>query len=256
MKRTVIVFGFALFFMLIGLEVHGYEKPEAVSQEIWDMMQPLFLPEKHPLKSKLDRIFKNGRPSANYEAMKKAGFKDQKVGPISLTTVAKHSGLKKHLVKLLTDDVFYPEYGILKKRVEASKSVRKAITELGYESYFVVPQKWIYPLPANSISTDPVAIQKYFIILEEKMDILSNSMNHKFWKNRIDKKLLTALCHLISLEGLFDSVLPRNIPFTKSGKIALIDLEHHLEWPIPFYKLDPYLNAEMGNFWKKLYGAF
>ena len=71
----------------------------------------------------------------------------------------------------------------------------------------------------------------------------------------IDKKKLKALCTLLfDLNGC--DALPRNMPFTPSMKIAIVDTEHLGEMPGDFKQLHPALTPEMKQYtlslWEKL----
>ncbi|MFA6915861.1 MAG: hypothetical protein WC222_05650 [Parachlamydiales bacterium] len=253
MGQIICFFGLAFFLTLNTLFTLPYIKPAHVAQEVWDVMQPLFLPENHSLRNKLDKIFNRGRPTANKISLLKAGFTHLKIGSISQTTVAKHPKLRDYVLKLFTDDVAFSEWEPLKKRVDASISVSKTVENLGYNSIFVIPKKWIYPLPASSTPADNAILPKNFIVIAEEIDITGKYENLRIWHDRVDKRMLIALHHLVAIEGLDDSVLPRNIPFTKNGKkIALVDLEHHQQWPIPYHKLLRFLNPRMGVFWSNI----
>lgn len=252
MGQIICFFGLAFFLFFNILVSLPYQKPAHLSQEIWDVMAPYFLPEKHPIRKKLDKIFSKGHPTANYNSLLSAGFTNLKTGAISQTTVGRHPKVKNYILKMITEDKDLPEWEPLKKRIEASNSVRKTIKKLGYENYFVVPQKWIYPLPNINLCSDDIEKAKNFILIAEEMDIYSKHENERVWHKTIDQCMLTALHRLISIEGLQDSVLPCNIPFTRKGKIAFVDLEHYQEWPIPFHKLLEFLNPRMQYFWSEI----
>ena len=49
--------------------------------------------------------------------------------------------------------------------------------------------------------------------------------------------------------GLSDSLLPCNIPFSKDGRMAFVDMEYHHKWPIPFDKITPHLSPPMQYYW-------
>ncbi len=58
----------------------GYVRPSHVSIELWERMRPYFLPENHPWKKKIDRIFTKSRASQNPDTIKRAGFKGRITG--------------------------------------------------------------------------------------------------------------------------------------------------------------------------------
>jgi len=52
--------------------------------------------------------------------------------------------------------------------------------------------------------------------------------------------------------GLSDSVYAFNLPFTKKGKIAVIDTEYYHIWPVHLERLTNYFSSPMRTYWQSL----
>jgi len=231
----------------------GYAKPKHVSDAEWAAVKPYLLPASHSLKNKLDRLFSKTRVIKNSETIKSAGFAQAEVRRWSHTVVTKHPKFKKYFFKLFTDEqTTIDGCKYLVKRAFGAASARKTIEKYGLGKFFVVPKKWIYVLPENPAPAAS-ANRKNFILVAERIDILSSHQNFSRWKSsKVKPKLLDALYLLMKEEGLKDSIYPFNVPFTPSGKIALIDLEHNHEWPVAFSVFEKFLSSEMKIYWMTL----
>lgn len=245
------IFVFALFFFSIaGAE---YVKPAHVDTETWNKLSPYFLPFDHPVRPELDKLFSK-RVSETRKTMREAGFRKPVPRPFSKTVVSKHPRLKGVIVKLFTDERDYDEVDELMRRIIGAQAAQDSIDRHGYQSMFVVPKKWIYPLPENPAPPPaPHAFRKNFILVAEDMEIFGEKNNFLWWRsNAVTKKMLDAL-YVINQEcGFDDSFFPPNIPFTKYYKIAFIDTAICNKWPLRFYKLEKYLSKPMKKHWKTL----
>lgn len=228
-------------------------RPDGVSNEVWGHVQPYLIPDNHPMKEKLDRIFSKSRASHSTATLEMAGFSDIKKGPWSHATICKHYKLKGYLVKLFRDEQKgLSDWKQWVKRASGSKCVRDSIARHHWGRIMKAPRKWIYPLP-NNPPAQPGVEKKNFILIAEDMKIISSSDNRALWKSReITQQLLDAIFTLITEEGLSDTVQAFNMPFSKDGRIALIDLEHHHEWPVPYGVLTRYLNSSNADYWEQL----
>lgn len=230
-----------------------YVKTPYCPQDIWDSVSICFLPSDHPAKGALDQIFSASRATADLASLKKAGFKDIMPGKYSSQVVARHPKVPGYLFKLYTDlDPLSLDWSKFKTRVLGANQVRQSIEALGYTNLFVVPHKWIYPLPATPDA--PVGSnRKNFVLLVEEMKILSDSSNRSKWKgDSVTKERLNALYKVLQINGLYDSAYPFNIPFTKDGRNAFIDTEYYNIWPIKFQGMLNYLSSEMKEHWQFL----
>lgn len=232
----------------------GYNLNPHVDKTIWNSLLPFFLPESHPMKEALDKIFNvKERVTLNDKSLKKAGFKIVQKGEWSKMIVASHRYLDGYLVKLYTDDE--PDtidWAKCKDRVKGAKSAAVCISKNNWNHLFKVPQKWIYPLPADPSPPHEMK-RKNFILIVEDMRLIPDDANVSRWASKeISKEQLKALYWLLKLEGLRDCVYPFNLPFSVDGRIALIDTEFHHEWPVPFSKLTKFLTGNAQKFWAEL----
>lgn len=259
-KERIPLFSFLVLLCLIFFGSPAYseslrfEKPSHIDQEVWDCCAEYFIPVDHPAKRVLDEIFGMApRAIQSSKSLRKAGFKNTKPGKWSGTIVTRHKKLKGYLVKLFTDEqTQYIDSKKLIQRAEGARSVRATVDRLGWGSIFKVPQKWIYPLPAPSGALKKEE-RKNFILLVEDMDLMSETENLSKWaSDSLPRKTLKILHQLLDEEGLSDSVYAFNLPFAKDGRIALIDLEQHHRWPIPYHKLCKYLSTKNSLYWKSL----
>ena len=233
--------------------IQGYAQNPHVESKIWDLVTPYLLPENHPIKAKLDRIFAE-RVTLNVTTMYKAGFLSPRPRGFSNTVVSKHPDLEEYIIKgFLDDQKNIHDWQKLMRRIKGAELIKKAIKHHHYESLFKVPQKWIYPLPLEPAPPSQY-YRKDFILVAEDMHILDRDDNYKVWKSsRMNPKKLDAIYTIIEELGLSDSVVAFNIPFIKKeDSMAFIDTEIWHRWPITYKRLTPYLSSSMQSYWKKL----
>lgn len=239
MKRVLSSLVVFLYFLANGLSAQD------------NPLEPYFLPDEHPIRSQLDHLFQKHRATASLESFKLFGFSPKKVRTKTNAIVATHPRFKGFVFKVYLDS--QPplcEWKNWLQRIEGANAIRECIEKYGFEDIMTVPKKWIYPLPTKSDNPQ----QKNFILIAEDMNILSHKDNLKAYRHLNDTRLLDALFCVFSEVGLLDSVYPDNIPFTKSGKIAFIDTEHHHHpvSSIPYHKLTSFLSKKMGAHWEAL----
>ena len=232
---------------------YNYPKNPHVSQEVWDKVSPYFLPSNHPAKAKLDRIFHRTRVTLNTDAVAAAGFERSINRPFSNTVVSKHPDVKGFFLKFFTDEQDIEDWPVLIWRIDGAKYVQQCIDHYGYQKFFKVPKKWIYPLPADP--SPPAGMhRKNFILVAEEMDIYHKSKNYSKWKHNITIDRADAIYTVLQIVGLKDSIYAFNIPFCKDGTQAFIDTEHHHEWPIRFDLMLPWFNPRMEQYWRVIVG--
>lgn len=251
MKKLKVFFCVALLFISNGLVFADYIKPALVSEHVWNEVLPYLMPDDHPARKKLDKLFNSFRVTENARSISKAGFKNYIPGQFSHAIVSKNKKIKGYYFKFYSDEQYIEDESKqwLERAFEA-RSLAAAIRSHGYDHYFSVPEKWIYPLPDFPKSNSPHP--KSFILVAKCLDIEKRKKSREKWRSKVTPALLDALYILVVQEGLNDSLIASNLPFTKNNKLAFIDLEHHHKWPIPFYKLNTYLNSEMQAYWKSL----
>lgn len=231
-----------------------YQKPFHIPQDVWDRVKPYFLPNNHPIKAKLDAIFGSTRVLLSLEGFKKAGFSKYKMRSWSRAVVAQHPKLQGVIIKAYLDtELEYVDWERWLARIEGAQGVQACIARHGYENYFSVPAKWIYPLPDEPVPPlSPKYSRKNFILIAEKMKVLKKSDNLNAWRTQMTPELLDAIYIVLTEEGLFDSLIASNIPFTKDGRMSFIDTEHHHGWPINYSKMAQYLSPPMQLYWNML----
>lgn len=226
------------------------------NQPTWKKLSPYFLPEDHPIKEKLDKLFSSSRAILNLDTLKKAGFISPKVRKYTRLIVTKHPKFPGIIFKLYIDAQRYhknkPEWHYWLKRVKGAEKIQNYILMNDLGGYFKVPKKWIYALPLHP-SPPSEYLCKHFILVEEEMDIYNNEDNEKKWKgDQVTASMLNILFLMLEDLGLQDCAKPDNIPFCKDGKIAFIDTQAHNQWPVLYDKLSPFLSSSMKDYWKKI----
>lgn len=224
------------------------------SLELWDTLQPYFLPENHPIKAKLDKLFKRERLILSKETFEAAGFNKIKMREPTNIIIGKHPSLKGYILKVYLDSQpAVVEWANWMDRITGAEGIRSCIKRHSYQKHFKVPHKWIYPLPASpSPPDDPLYNRKNFLLVVEDMRILSYTENKEAYRKKMTPELLNALYTILNEEGLLDSVYIDNIPFTEDGRIAFIDTEHHHKGPIRYEKLTGFFSPAMQQHWQRL----
>lgn len=245
MFKIVFYLNLSLYCFLSWSQINAYIKPSYIDQETWISVSPYFLPEKHPMKSQLDAIFKASRVSSTSSTLKKAGFNTPEARPISKAVVSKHPKLKGYLVKLYLDetpDIKDAEKWLL--RIKGAQIAQNLIDKHGCHHYFKVPKKWIYPLPENPSSLINHQ-RKHFILLVENLNPLKSKENKECYLNEMSYDLLQNIQKIIEQGGLDDSIVVANLPFCKDGRLAFLDTEVFNRWPIRYHLLAKHLSKKM-----------
>lgn len=238
--------------------IHGvvpYEVCPYVSTEVWETIRPYFLPENHPIRPKLDRLFTKTRVIQTPETFKKAGFKRFRPGRWSRVMASLNPDLPGYFIKAFADTELRIKNDWLKwlHRIQGAEAIRACINAHRYRSIMSVPHKWIYPLPLHpSPPNSSQYLRKNFILIADDMRILEHSQNNKMYRKKVTKELMDAIYTVYQEVGLYDSVYPFNVPFCKDGRLAFIDTEFHHRWPVPFHKLTSHFPAELQNYWQRL----
>ena len=235
----------------------GYAKPSHMSKELWKKMQPYFLPENHPWKSKIDRIFSASRASKNSHELLKAGFRGR-VTSVRKIFAGVHPDLADCFFKIYADSEVTSRYTEWQKwldRIRGRNNVLKVIKNRGFEKWFSVPDKWVYPLPEKPSAPSPSSRYrpKDFILVATNQRPYDHHENEKLWRNKITHEMLDALYIVLDEAGMWDSMFIFNIPFSKiDGKICFVDTEYSHKWPLRFEKLLRYLSTDNKKYWEYL----
>jgi hypothetical protein len=245
----------ALFIAVIHAEtVSGYTRPLAVSEEIWDAASQHFLLETHPLKETLDAIFLDSRAIYCEDSMRAAGFINPKPQKHTHMVVTRHPDLPGLVIKTYFDCQRYfeklREDEQWLQRIEGARLIQELIDAKGWGGQFKVPKKWIYPLPPFPKPSKKFQ-GKYFILVEEDMDLCDSATNKALWKSSvITFELLDQVYFIVTELGLYDSPSTDNLPFSNDGRLAFIDTQYFHIWPVGYNKLYPALSKEMLSYWK------
>lgn len=155
------------------------------------------------------------------KSFKKAGFDVVERTRDTRIMAASHDDAKGYLFKKYNNDRRADEqlenYQI---RIEGARLLRALIDERGLRN-IVVPRKWLYELPAQFATERKGLRRPSYVLIVEKFKILEDSKSEY---GSIDKQTLRELCAVVYRFPGLDST-PKNVPFTKDGKIAFIDTE-------------------------------
>lgn len=231
-----------------------YAKNPHVSDELWLSLESYFLPDIHPAREVLDRLFSKHRLLKSKAALKKAGF-DVFKHPQRDLIIARHPEMKGYLIKAYLDNKQTKEYEWWRKRIEGARMVQNCIDRHGFNSMFKTPRKWIYPVPAEpSPNSSHEDTRKNFILVVEDMNILKRKKNLKAYKKNMTPELLQGIYIVLTENGLTDSIFAPNIPFCHDGKIAVLDTEHYnkMDKELKLWKLAKYLSPEMHALWDQI----
>lgn len=245
---------FLILFAILIVSLEAYVKPEAISEEIWQQVTPYLLPENHPIKPKLDKLFSKKRHTHDHVTLFGGEFDFKVRKKWDQIIVAKHHKLKNFILKLYLDtQIGLPDWDMWIRRIRGAECIRETIKNIGAEQYFKVPKKWIYVLPeqpAPLAGTQP----KHFIMVVEDMHIKSALRNERIWKDPFEMTAMRmkALYKIIAQAGLNDSVYIDNIPFCSDYKQAFIDTEHYGKGPIRFDYLLKRLPKTFRPYWQEL----
>ncbi len=215
-----------------------------------------FLPKTHPIKSQLDHLFSSTRATFSLDSLKESGFEETKPRKFTHLVVTSHSLFPGYIFKLYLDTQKNhkdkPEEFFWCLRIEGARLVQQAIEHQSLQHLFKVPKKWIYQLP-DSPEPPLGYYKKYYILVEQDMDLFSKSDNYSIWKSSyVTHNLLNHFYDVLVQVGLSDCAKPDNAPFSKDGRIAFIDTQTHGEREIRFDKLNDFLSKANRSYWKTL----
>lgn len=179
-----------------------------------------FLPSDHPIQATLDKLFTDPNIFDHPAYLIAAGFKFFNHYAENLM-VCTHPLLNDYVIKKFTNSV--KQSTQLKRylrRIKAAQATARFIKTNQIEN-LIIPKKYLYRLPENfsrQNKNNPT-----YLLVAEKIDLC----NKKETQNRyyqIEEQVLAELCLFVSkFRGLDSSI--GNLPFTKSNKIAFIDLD-------------------------------
>ncbi len=216
---------------------------------------PYLMPSDHHVKPALDQIFCFDRATYNHASLIRNGFLIKFDQPRSHIIVAQHPSLPGYLVKLYLDSELQrrknkPGWLWFSKRARSARAIARIIQEKNIQ-HFVVPKKWIYPLPVHPYPGDQKGYsRKNEILVVEDMQLVSLKESRKAWKTVITRKHLEELYAIISIAG-GRPYRPDNLAYTRNGTFAFIDTEHP-NVPPQYRSFEKYLSPKMARIWKKI----
>lgn len=230
-----------------------YNKSPYVSDEGWNAVQPYLIPENHPIKAELDRIFSASRVTKDRESIAAAGFELTETQGLHVVA-CKHKKLKGYVIKMYTDlNSLEEDWKKWVNRVEGAKLIREAIEKFGYKNIFKVAKKWIYPLPLDPSPPDePIYHRKNFVLVVKDMKLLDHKENHKKYRQEADYKLLKKIFKITELLGLSDTPRANNLAWNKEGKLVFVDTESYHKWPVNYHPLVEFLSKYNRARWKEI----
>lgn len=247
----------ALFLNIFPDAYANTKSATKISEKTKTELKSYLMSSQHPLKKGLNKFFKEKRIIHDTKSLKAAGFINPVPQPKSGIIVTKHPQFKGYIFKIYCDAQGYykgmKEYEIYLARAQGAEKIRNYIATHHLEHLFKVPKKWIYKLSKNPKAENGTSAKR-FILVEEEMDLISNSENIQKWRSfDIKQPLLTSLFKIVSDLKLRDCCKIDNIPFCLDGRIAFVDTQSH-SVETPFYEmLLPYLSESMAAFWKSLW---
>lgn len=226
-----------------------------ISSSAKEKMRPYLISHHHPMKAVLDSLFLNKRITLNHQTFHEAGFSILAARPRSYVLVAKHSLLSGYLVKAYLDS----EQRKKKKkeswkwfvlRCQGAEKVRQVIEKYQLK-YFVVANKWIYPLPAEPSPPKSSRYTRHLaVLLVTDMDLAPDPLNYHAWYSLITKEHLDEL-YLIISRAKGSSYRPDNISYTNKKQFAFIDTEYPSTSP-DFKSIRQYLSSDMKSYWDRI----
>jgi hypothetical protein len=227
-----------------------------LSKSVRKIVSDYLLPSDHPVKEKLDQLFSSSRVFCDSNSMVDAGFAPGQPQPHTEMIVTTHPDFPGYIFKAFLDNQSYfedqPEYLHWIKRIQGAALIRLSIENHGYQQLLKVPQKWMYSLPNTPVPPKKY-LRKFFILVEEDMDIYNREENFKIWKSDIvTEEHLEALFTVINDVVLHDTST-RNCPFSRDGRIAFVDSKTCFKLPIKHEPIARCLSEKMKAFWLNLF---
>jgi hypothetical protein len=221
-----------------------------LTQDEWLQIAPYLLPNTHPAKENLDKLFQKERYSSSISTLIKGGFEVK--GPRSKgTLVAKHKDLPGILLKIFPDTHKGNDLKNFMNRINGAQLAKDIISKYQFEWLFKVPKKWIYILPQEPLPTKHSP--KNLVLIVEDMELLAAQENYLEWKSdAITEKKLDAIYILLTEGGFKDLTLAFNLPFSRDGLLAVVDTEDFHKSLIHYGRLKRFLSDEMVKYWNEL----
>lgn len=252
-KKRFWIFLFLSSFISIWAGYPNFEDNPLLTKKMQAMMEPYLLPLDHPAREALDLIFSRGRVVQDEQSLRHAGFSVSFIGSRSAVIVARHHLVPGMIFKIYRDSDpkgrrDHPGWEWLTQRCVNAKKMRDLIAKYDLV-YFKVPEKWLYILPLNSVASPSKNLQPV-ILLATDMEIENHEETRIAWKRVINRRHLDEL-YVILKSGYGSTCLISNIPFTKQGTFALVDLEHPKR-KFNMRDVEKYFSEPMKYYWRSI----
>lgn len=199
-----------------------------------------------PTRLDLGALFRDEDMFESRRSWVSAGFRVIERSNDGKIMVANHPQVAGLLFKKYTDDVDEKDQTKnYERRLEGAKRLR-AFADSRRLSRIVVPRKWILELPR-------LFSRGARVLVVEQLDLLDDRQTKAAYRT-IDPGLLAELCVVLFEFRGMDSIA-KNLPFTTSGQIALIDTEHwDRSTSKPYlHRVGEYLPRDLKKLTKKIF---
>lgn len=205
------------------------------------ILEPYLLPDKHPLQEQINHLFENSQMFESVDQLQKSGFEVLPRVHRGLM-VASHSTMNGYLIKKFQNHISQKhQLNNYVSRIRGARALNLFISK-NHLKHIIVPKKWLYALPKKF--SDSVTKEKTYILIVEKLDILTGNGEVAKRYQSIEEPILKELCMVVYRFRGLDSVL-HNMPFTHQNKIAFIDTE---KWNIKrkgfLHSIMPFLSED------------
>lgn len=224
-----------------------------LDENMQQRIRPHLIPFDHPAKHFLDSLFFQMNFLENEQTFDQAGF--TKITKNTSCLVARHPCLEGYIFKMY----LFPEnerkrklptWEVLVARCEGAASIRKLIREEQIEN-FLVPDKWVYPVPFSFFQDLPPEQEKHFlIVVAQEIEIANAEESKEAWKTTITPKHLDEFYRIFT-HGYGSTFLYENVPYAWKGKFAFIDTEYPVRI-MDGQRIKKYLSDEMSEYWEML----
>lgn len=260
-KKLILIFSCIVAFNAFGEDPYtvifgSVSEEKKPSKEIQESVAPYLMPHDHPIKPFLDRLFSSSRVIFNLKTLEEAGFDRAKQRKFSRLIVTRHSAFRGYIFKLYLDTQRYhkkePEHHYWILRAKGARQITELINEKGLQAMFKVPRKWIYALPEIPRPSEDY-YPKYYILVEEDMDILTDEENRNLWGSEyVSAMLLDNLHYILRALGLQECAMPGNVPFSRDGRVSFVDTQTWGYKEVYYEKLTPFLSESNQAYWKMI----
>lgn len=229
----------------------NFTNNQCLSWHMKQLMAPYLLPQNHPTKRVLDKIFAKPGVIKNTTTLRKAGFTIFRSQKKSYIRVLKHQRLRGYLLKVYPDTEQripkgYPGWKRLTMRCVVAKKIKRIIKDQHIRN-FVVADKWIYPLPPPK---NRHYHQQPVVLIVKDMNIYNGERSRVAWKKKATHRTMREL-HRIFSRGLGSPYLAGNLPYTKRGRFAFIDTEFGRR-KLPLTRMGRHFSPSLKRYWNSL----